>query len=150
MVDDIREDFMRLGPAALIRIKPSEGDEIRFWVFQRQDLIKENFPEILKKFPKLNPARHKPYTFYLDKIESKYYTGLQVNKDPGVILVWVGFFMIVIGLFVTFFMSHRRVWVHVSTLKDKLRISVAGRANKNHLGLERELDQVIKSLRDCV
>ncbi len=56
--------------------------------------------------------------------------------------------MIVIGFFITFFMSHRRVWVQVSTSKNRLRISVAGRANKNHVGLERELDQVTKSLRD--
>ena len=150
LVGDIRDDFMRMGPAALIVIKPSDGDETRFWVFQHQDLIRERFPEIFKKFPKLNPALYKPYTFYLDKIESRYYTGLQVNKDPGVLFVWVGFFMIVIGFFITFFMSHRRVWVRVSTSRNRLRISVAGRANKNHVGLERELDQVAKSLRDCM
>jgi len=150
LVGDIRDDFMRLGPAVLIVIKPSDGDETRFWIFQNQDLIRERFPEILKKFPKLNPSLYKPYTFYLDKIESRYYTGLQVNKDPGVLFVWIGFFMIVIGFFITFFMSHRRVWVQVSTSKNRLMISVAGRANKNHVGLERELDQVTKSLRDCM
>ena len=148
LVGDIRDDFMRLGPAVLILIKPLEGDETRFWVFQNQDLIRERFPEILKKFPKLNPASYKPYTFYLDKIESRYYTGLQVNKDPGVLFVWIGFFMIVIGLFITFFTSHRRVWVLVSDSMEKTSISVAGKANKNPVGVERELDQLIYKLRN--
>jgi cytochrome c biogenesis protein len=144
LVADIRDDFMRMGPAVLIVVKPPEGDEIRFWLFRHQEMIKERFPGIFEKFPKLNPSSYRPYTFFLDEIESIYYTGLQVNKDPGVPLVWAGFFMIVAGLFVTFFTSHRRIWVRVSKPREKVNISVAGSASKNPVGLERELDQLAK------
>jgi cytochrome c biogenesis protein len=100
------------------------------------------------KAPILNPASFEPYTFFLEKLENRYYTGLQVSRDPGVSLVWVGCFMMVGGFFVTFFTSHKRVWVRVIKSKVKTRISVAGRANKNPIGMERELEQVTSELQN--
>ena len=148
MVAKIREDFMRMGPAILIVIRPQEGDEISFWIFQHQEMLKERFPEIFEKFPKLNPASYKPYTFFLDDIESRYYTGLQVNRDPGVPLVWIGFFMIVTGCFIAFFMSHKRFWVRILKTKGKIEISVAGRSNKNPVGMDREMEQLAHKIRN--
>jgi len=100
--------------------------------------------------PILNPSSFKPYTFFLDGIESRYYTGLQVNRDPGVPLVWLGFFLIIAGLFVTFFISHRRVWVRLSESQGRVSVSVAGTANKNPVGLEKELDRLIQKLRQAL
>jgi len=80
-------------------------------------------------------------------MDSRYYTGLQVSRDPGVILVWAGFLTIVIGLFVTFFLFHRMVWVRLSEGKKGVVVAVAGMGNKNPVGLERELDSVARELR---
>jgi len=52
-----------------------------------------------------------------------------------------------IGLFVTFFTSHRSIWIRVSGTKRGLHIRVAGRANKNPVGLERELDQLTSRIK---
>lgn len=137
-----------MGPAALISIKPYQGKEVRFWVFKNFESLQERFPKEMFQSTILNPSAFKPYTFYLKEIQSKYYTGLHVNKDPGVPLVWMGFFMIVMGLFITFFTSHRRVWVRVSKDQGKIRISVSGKANKNPVGMERELDHFVHKLED--
>jgi len=137
-----------MGPAALISIKPKQGEERRFWIFRNFESLQERFPKAMFQSAVLNPSAFKPYTFYLDEIQSKYYTGLQVNKDPGVPLVWMGFFMMVMGLFITFFTSHRRVWVRVLQDKGKARISVSGKANKNPVGMERELDHLVHKLED--
>ena len=148
IVADARSDFMRLGPAVHVVVKPNEGDEIQFWVFQKREEIQKRVPGIFEKFPKLNPSAYKPYTFFLDQIETRYYTGLQVSRDPGVPLVWSGFFLIIFGLFVAFFMSHRSVWIHVSKTKKGVAVKVAGRSNKNPVGLEKELAQLTHRLRE--
>jgi len=137
-----------MGPAAMISVRPQQGEEMQFWIFQHIEMLRKRFPEAMFKAPILNPSSFKPYTFFLEKLESRYYTGLQINRDPGVSLVWLGFFVMVGGFFVTFFTSHRRVWVRVSKSKGKARISVAGRANKNPVGMERELEQVTSNLRN--
>ena len=142
-LSDLNEDFMRMGPAASVLIKSPDGEEINFWLFEYEDMIREMYPEMFDQFAKLNPSVYKPYTFYLDSVESKYYTVLQASRDPGVPIVYGGFLMIIIGLIITFFTSHRRIWVRVMENADKINISVAGKANKNPVGMERELDQLI-------
>ncbi len=66
----------------------------------------------------------------------RYYTGLQVSRDPGVWVVYIGFILMIIGIYVTFFMSHKQVCVEVTADGKKSRIRVAGTANKNKTGME--------------
>ena len=135
-----------MGPAALISVKPKDGEEIRFWVFQEIERLRKQYPEAMFQSPRMNPSSFKPYTFLLEELESRSYTGLQANKDPGVSLVWLGCFIMVAGFVMTFFSSHRRIWVRISKSKDKARISVAGRTNRNPLALEKEIDLVTGQL----
>ena len=102
----------------------------------------------MAKSTKFNPSAFKPYTFFLDGVKTKYYTGLQVNKDPGVPMVWLGCFAMVLGFLMTFFMSHRKTWVQVSEKRDEIKISVAGTANKDQVGLKRHLERLTNDLRN--
>ncbi|RLB43227.1 MAG: hypothetical protein DRH12_03580 [Deltaproteobacteria bacterium] len=150
VVSQIKDNFMNMGPAVLIKIKPKDGKLIRFWVFQNQERIRRQFPGIFDRFPTLNPSAFSPYTFFLDGIESRYYTGLQVSKDPGVPVVWAGFFLIIAGLFITFFTSHKRIWIRVLQREGKSEIAIAGMANKNPVGLEREIHELLEGIRASV
>jgi cytochrome c biogenesis protein len=149
-VDEIRDNFMNMGPAVLIRVQPDQGAPTSFWVFRDQEDIQKRFPGLEKQFGKLNPSAYKPFTFALDHIETRYYTGLQVNKDPGVPLVWTGCFFMVAGFFVAFFMSHRRIWIRISTENGGTGVSIAGRSSKNPVGLQRELVHLTHSLEEQV
>ncbi|MBL7210743.1 MAG: cytochrome c biogenesis protein ResB [Desulfobacteraceae bacterium] len=147
-VRDIRGDIMDLGPAILISVQPSDGKETHFWVFQNWEIVKKRLPPPMAKSTKFNPSAFKPYTFFLDGVKTKYYTGLQVNKDPGVPMVWLGCFAMVLGFLMTFFMSHRKTWVQVSEKRDEIKISVAGTANKDQVGLKRHLERLTNDLRN--
>lgn len=146
---DVRSDFMRLGPAAHIQVKPASGEGVRFWLFREHETIRKRFPEFFERSPRFDHEAFKPYAFSLEKIQSLYYTGLQVNNDPGVSLVWLGCLVMVGGFLVTFFASHRRIWVRVSSQKKgSLKVSIAGKSNKNPVGMERELDRITKKIQE--
>jgi len=147
-VVDARGDIMNMGSAVLISVQPANTNEtVDFWVFKDGEQALSRLPGPMRQSRKFNPAAFKPYTFFLDDLETRYYTGLQVNRDPGVPVVWVGCFLMVVGLFFTFFTSHRRVWVRVLGTGTGTRIDVAGMASKNPVGLERELQHLVRDIR---
>jgi cytochrome c biogenesis protein len=147
VVSEVRADLMRLGPAAQIQIKPKSGEPVLFWVFLNHDLIQKKVPGLFEKSPRFNYRAYEPYSFFMVNAETKYYTGLQVNRDPGVPLVWAGCIMMVFGFFVTFFASHQRIWVRISQKNGKTNVSVVGRSNKNPAAVEREIQRITEGLR---
>ncbi len=71
------------------------------------------------------------------------YTGLQVSKDPGVWLIYLASVLMTIGLYVCFFMSHKKLWINISDDKGSVRVFVAGSTNRNKISLEKEIDRII-------
>ena len=77
---------------------------------------------------------------------ARYYTGLQVTKDPGVWVVYSGFMLLIVGCFITFFMSHQRVCVEVVSSGNKSKVTVSGFSNKNKLGMQQKVTHLSKKL----
>lgn len=96
----------------------------------------------------------KPFKFYeipktktafrVVGFKSAFYSGLQVAKDPGAWIVWVGSTVLVLGLIVVFFIPHRRVWTRIKRGKDgKAVLVIGGTTNKGTEGLVKELEEVL-------
>jgi len=90
----------------------------------------------------------RPDTGYAFKSEQVFYTGLQVAKDPGVWPVYIGFLVMLFGLVVAFFLSHKRLWVYIAEEENKTRVMVAGSANKNKAGFENMFDTLVEKLEE--
>lgn len=68
---------------------------------------------------------------YTISAKQMYATGLQVAKDPGVWLVYLGCGLMLLGLYMAFFLSHKRIWVCVQVDSAKPTLYLAGSTNKN-------------------
>jgi cytochrome c biogenesis protein len=90
----------------------------------------------------------RPGTAYDFKSEQVFSTGLQVAKDPGVWPVYIGCIMMLLGLFVAFFLSHKRLWVYIYEEGNESKVLVAGSANKNKTGFENMFDALVEKLEE--
>ncbi len=83
------------------------------------------------------------YTFLINQ---KFATGLQVVKDPGLWIVYIGFGLMLFGLFVCFFTSHRNIWISITDDDVTTTVFVGGKSNKNHHGLLKTVGKIVSTL----
>jgi len=105
---------------------------------------------VLKNESRSKPGRENDgVLFTLEEVAQRDYTGLQVTKDPGVWIVWVGCGLMVLGLIISFFFSHQKVWVRFSK-KPGGEIVLAGATNKNRVGFEKKFKQLAEEVRNTI
>ena len=63
------------------------------------------------RFPSFDKMRQGEQIISVAELKQRFYTGLQVISDPGVGLVYLGFILMILGCYVTFFMSHQQICV---------------------------------------
>lgn len=97
-----------------------QGEPSKFWLQPNREAVIE-----------------RPSGNYTLSAKQLYATGLQVAKDPGVWWVYSGCGIMLLGLLIAFFMSHRKVWVLVREEEGQVTVLFAGSANKNKLGFEK-------------
>ena len=78
----------------------------------------------------------------------QYYTTLLlVARDPGVLIVYLGCIMMLSGLAVSFFLSHQRIWLRITTKEDEgSSILVSGTNNKNRPAFAKRFQELIARL----
>jgi len=116
-------------------------------------IVPENGPEkeifLSVRFPTFDKMRQGKFAFEVAGFDKKYYTGLQVNKDPGVWYVYLGFILMIVGCWITFFMSHQSCCIHIAKRDgDKSRIMVAGYAHRNPQGMKLKIEKLAEKIED--
>jgi cytochrome c biogenesis protein len=106
---------------------------------------KERSKWILKRYPSTWVLPNNQMVQLVD-IWGAQYTGLQVRKDPGVWVVYLGCAFMSIGLYVAFFMGHRRIWVRLASRKGSTQVLIGASAHKGKEGFERQVDRSISLL----
>ncbi|HEY5521937.1 MAG TPA: cytochrome c biogenesis protein ResB [Desulfuromonadaceae bacterium] len=118
------------GPAARIEVT-TKGAEPKIFI-------------AFKNYPEVNAQRGDSLIFGYEGTNAKQYTGLQVAKDPGVWVVWLGCTLMVLGIFIAFFMSHKRIWVVVS----KGHARMYGNASKNQAAFQMQFEDISEKFKE--
>jgi len=82
----------------------------------------------------------------MQKKGERFYTVLQAARDPGVPLVAAGAVLMVAGLMITFFFSHRRFRIILEGEKGQSMIGIAGSSNRDPVGLENEMNRLLSEI----
>ena len=92
-----------------------------------------------ERFPGLNMPMHDDLDllFTMEKLKKaasaageeseQYYTALGVVKDSGVHVMWVGSAIMILGLFLSFYVRPRRIWVYEN--KGTILIGATSKGN---------------------
>jgi cytochrome c biogenesis protein len=121
------------GPAAQVEVHMANGENQTFVIYgEHANMNRMNLPYTGGKLIQYKGG------------EEMMYTGLQVAKDPGVWVVWFGCLLMIVGVYVAFFMSHRRIWIRV----ENGSLTIAGNSNKNPAGFQRQFEQIVNRLKN--
>jgi cytochrome c biogenesis protein len=116
-----------VNPAVAIEFSDSGGKKFGGW--------------LLKRYPKTWALPDGNRVEFIDYWGVEY-TGMQVRKDPGVWIVYLGCIIMSVGLFITFFMSHKRVWVNISEDKNGVNVLIGASANRNRAAFEQKIEKL--------
>ncbi len=104
-------------------------------------------PWAFMKFPDFHRKPGAAYEVQLAGFYPRYYTGLQVTRDPGVNVVWLGCIFLIAGICGAFFMSHRRLYLVLEEKDGGLRVVLAGSASKNRQAFAADFNRLFEQLK---
>lgn len=99
------------------------------------------------EFPGFDRMRGGEYTISIENIDYGYSTGLQITRDPGVMLVYAGFAAMILGCCITFFMLHRQFCIWLAHTGQQSKITVYGISPKNRPGIKAAVNRLSGKLR---
>lgn len=124
-------------PAVFIEVFRGEDRIFSGWIFSK-------FPD----FSQMHSGDESTFKFELKDIQAAQYSGIQMSRDPGVNLIWLGCALLMLGLFMAFYWPPRDIrFILAETGEGKTEIVSAGRSIKNKLTLESEFRRIMTSLR---
>lgn len=133
MIADYQENLMRAGQAIeIVHVKQGRQSSTR-WILVDRPYHGNRIENYLVRVTQTDRAR---------------FTGLQVKKDPGVWLVWAGFTLMTLAIGLTFYSSHRKLWVCIEPDKkrEKTIVTLAGRASRNAQAFEEKFEALRRNL----
>ena len=133
MIADYQEDLMRVGQAIELVYGKQGRQSSAQWILIDRPYHGNRIENYLVRVTRIDKAR---------------FTGLQVKKDPGIWLVWAGFTLMTLAIGLTFYSSHRKLWVCIEPDKkgNKTIVTLAGRASRNAQAFEEQFGALRASL----
>ena len=113
---EFAENLMNAGRAARLLVRPTGGQAYAEWAFEKR--------------PDFMPPPKGGLQFELIDYKARYWTGLQVSRDPGVPLIWIASGVMFLGFIMAFFFAHQKLYMGVIEKKNGLQIVLAGSSHR--------------------
>jgi cytochrome c biogenesis protein len=114
-----------------------EGEKIfSSWIFAK-------FPD----FGRMHSDIETDLSFEFKDLKAAQYSGIQISRDPGVNLIWVGCTFLMLGLCIAFFWPPREIKIILEENQNKTDVTSGGIATKNREDFRSEFDHMMESIR---
>ncbi|MFO1422276.1 MAG: cytochrome c biogenesis protein ResB [Candidatus Competibacteraceae bacterium] len=117
-----------------IEVLRAEGVHLEQGVGEREDAF---FNDALSALATLS-AYDSPFYLQLTEFQQVEASGLQVTHSNATGVVYAGFAFLIIGVFLLFYTSHRRLWAWVAVEEGGSRLVLAGAGNRRQAEFARE------------
>jgi len=123
-------------PAVLIEGYQDSERIFSGWIFSR-------YPD----FSQIHANRAIPFSIELKDYKGVEFSGLQIAKDPGVNLIWVGSTLLMLGLLIAFYWPTQEIKIVLIPYDADTDVTAGGIANKNRESFRSVFEQIMTSLR---
>ncbi len=128
---DFHPDLGGHGAAMQIEKAYKDGSADIFWVFER-------YPD----FDRLSRPDAVSVVLVKPELRQRFMTGLQVGRNPGAMIVFIGGFILVFGLIYVFLFPHTRLWVRI----EETRVVTAGWVDRGHVWFQDKFTELNRGI----
>lgn len=93
------------------------------------------------------PEYGSPVYLQLNDYEHIQATGLQIARTPGKNIVYLGCFMLIVGVFIMFYLPQRRFWTWLEPAGNGTQVLAAGMTNRNPREFDNDFETMMQRLR---
>lgn len=123
-------------PAAFIEGWQDEEQIFSGWIFAQ-------FPD----FDRIHSTKETDLRFELKDFKTSQFTSIQVAKDPGVALIWIGSTLLMVGLALAFYWPSREIKMILEETEGTTEIAAGGLASKNREAFQSEFEKIMSHIR---
>ncbi len=116
----------------------AEGVDLSEGITAKQDRW---FEDAVNALSSMGPYSS-PFYLQMTDFTLREASGLQIARSPGKNVVYLGFVMLIAGVFMMFYITHQRLWVIIRPRAEGSRVMLAGMGNRN----QRDFSQVFDDL----
>ncbi len=99
-------------------------------------------------FPDLHKKKGAPLNVALRSFHPAYMTGLEITTNPGAIWILLGIAMMTLGILLSFYMYHKRIWILLEPDGNKnVTVYIGGATTKGKRQFTKEMGKLFSELK---
>ena len=117
---------------------------IRLAVDERSSV--QSTPWVFYHYPDLFEIKDSAYQFEFIGYQPKKFTGLQIARNPGINMVWIGCTMLVVGMTLSSLIYHRRLWAKIIPGESGITLHLGGTTHKSQIDFQKEFRKLTEKI----